>query len=166
MNPIVTGDPTIDAMIAWLTDGGKLTSTAAAFGIAAIVRWVLLPMAKTIMIKLGKTLTEQSKVYLAYALSIFVAIIVGLFDKSGVSMTVALAVGLAAGAMSIGIHQTGKVPTEQGNVLKGIMGYSTVLQPRIGQVLQVGEPFEECIEKGKGEGTDTGASADPPPVDK
>lgn len=158
----VTGDPTLDAIIAWLTDGGKLTSTAAAFAIAAIVRWILLPVAKTIMTKLGKELSEQSKVYLAYAFSVIVAIIVGMFDKSGVSMSLALAVGLAAGAMSIGIHQTGKVPTKQMKLLKGVTGYR-ILRPGYFQPdeLDIG-----CIEKGKGEGIDSGASADPPPVGK
>lgn len=159
---VVTGDPTIDAILAWLTDGGKLTSAVAAAGIAAIVRWILLPLAASIMLKVGKPLSAQSKVYLAYVFSVFVAIIAGLFDKSGTSMTVALAVGLAAGAMAIGIHQTGKVPAEQSNLFQGLTGYR-IMRPR---VLQAGEQLEEVDITGKGEGTSSDGTANPPPLEK
>jgi small neutral amino acid transporter SnatA (MarC family) len=119
---MVTGDPTIDAIITWLTSGGHLTSTVAAAAIAAIVRWLLLPLASIVMEKVGKPLGATSKVYLAYVFSVLVAIIAGLLDKTGTTMTTALAVGLAAGAMAIGIHQTGKVPAEQSKMLKVCQG--------------------------------------------
>lgn len=107
----LTGNPAIDAILMWLTDGGKLTSTMAAGAIAAIVRWGLIPLAKAIMAKKGKPLSAPSTVYLAYVFSVFVAILVSLVDKSGVTITTAITVGFAAGALAIGIHQTGLVPS-------------------------------------------------------
>jgi len=69
---------------------------------------------------------------------------------------------LAAGAMSIGIHQTGKVPTQQGTMLQGVMAFATPLRRyEPGTALL---PEEHTVEEGKGEGTLTDAPADPPPV--
>lgn len=116
-----TGNPAFDAILLWLTDGGRLTSTMAAAAIAAIVRWGLLPAAKALMEKRGKPLSAQSIVYLAYVFSVLSAVGISLFDPSGVTITTAIAVGLAAGAGAIGIHQTGKVPAEVGTLAPRIL---------------------------------------------
>lgn len=121
----------IQIIIQWFTAGGKLTSTLSAAAIAALVRWVIIPIVKSIMDAKGKPLTAASIVVAVYASALSVSVLLGLIFRE-VNFTTAVAIGITAGLLALGLHQTGKVATEQPQTLTGVLmtaGESVKLSP-------------------------------------
>lgn len=141
-------NPDINLLIQWFTEGGKLDSSIAAMAIGLLVRYVLLPIVKSMMTARGKPMTQAAKVIAAYACGIVATVIWGLITRD-VTLSVAIALGITAGAIAIGLHQTGKVTATP----------TAVALPTHGEVLSTLQPIRVAGEEQKEQLGDSANSA-------
>lgn len=109
---ITTGDPTIDAILTWINTGAKLNNATAVIGLAATLRFLVVPGLTWVTGDFKKPINAKTKVVLIHVIGIIMAIITAILTHSPMSPLQSALVGFAASNAAIGLHQTSVVGTE------------------------------------------------------
>lgn len=108
MNPtILTGDPTIDGIINWVTSGGKLQSTGAVLGLGMVIKTVLIPLVSRICAKFNLNFTGPNKLHGVIACGFVLVMIINLATQQHLTLGDTFLMGVQAGIAAIGIHEAG-----------------------------------------------------------
>lgn len=103
---ITTGSPSVDGLVAWLTNGGSLSSPGAAIGLAFIIHSFVVPTLEQLATHFNWGLSGPNKTYAVYLASIVLVMIVGLVSQSTSSFADSVALGVMVAQVSMGIHAT------------------------------------------------------------
>ena len=108
MNTLATGDPTLDGFLAWINEGGKLTSVSAVASLAAVLRFVAIPGVDFLSTRYGTVLTGVRKIMAIHAAGVLLAVIIDFLTHSNTTISQAAMLGFVASNTAIGFHQTTK----------------------------------------------------------
>lgn len=108
MNTVTTGDPGYDALMAWINEGGKLTSVSAVAALAAALRFVVIPAILFLAARYGKALNGQRQIMAIHAAGVLMAVLVDFVTHSTVTISQAAVLGFVASNTAIGFHQSTK----------------------------------------------------------
>lgn len=106
MNSVSTGDAGVDAFLAWINEGGKLTSVSAVTALAVLIRFAAIPAINYLATRYGNALTGVRKIMAIHATGVVLAVAIDFATHSAVTMTQAAMLGFIASNTAIGFHQT------------------------------------------------------------
>lgn len=101
-----TGDPTLDNLLTWLTNGGSLTSPGAVIGLAFVVNTILIPLLERAAVHFGWNLAGPVKTQAVYAIGVVLVAVVGLATKTATTFAETFLLGAAVANVAMGIHAT------------------------------------------------------------
>jgi hypothetical protein len=105
MNPIITGDPTIDGIIAWLTSGGKLTSPGAILGIGTVIKTGLVPIIARICARFNINFSGPNKLHAVIGCGCGIVGIISFATHQHMTLGDVVLLGTEAGVAAVGIHE-------------------------------------------------------------
>lgn len=124
-------DTNIQPLIDWLTQGGTLNSAGAAVGLAVIVRFILVPMAKYLLSFRGIELSSVQTIKAAYVCGVLCAVAVGLATQDSRGISAMIAIGLTSGAIAIGMNETGTQSAKAAAALEDAKQFDTLMKAAI-----------------------------------
>lgn len=107
MNPLppTTGDPTIDGLVSWLTNGGSLASPGAVLGLGILVKVILIPLLARICIRFNITFSGPNKLHAVTLVGVAVAFLINLVSHAHLHFGDVAILGVQIGATAVGIHE-------------------------------------------------------------
>ena len=98
----------IDGFLAWINEGGKLTSVNAVASLAAALRYAAIPAIDLLATRYGNVLTGVRKIMAIHAAGVLLAVLLDFLTHSTVTISQAVVLGFIASNTAIGFHQTTK----------------------------------------------------------
>ena len=102
---IMTGDPTIDGIINWITNGGSLQSPGAILVIGTIIKVALIPLITRACVKFNINFTGPNKLHGVIGCGFLVVAAINLVTRQHLSLGDTFLMGVQAGIAAIGIHE-------------------------------------------------------------
>lgn len=126
-------------LIDWLLAGGALTSNGAALGIGALIAMFIMPVAKYLAERFKWNFAGTLRTQAVYVMGISVSLTVGWLTKSVESGAVAVAVGVQAALIAMGLYETGNQAVKA--AVNKQMGQLNWVATRLSPLKPVERPF-------------------------
>jgi hypothetical protein len=101
-----TGDPTVDAVLTWMSTGYALTSPAFILIVAAVLKFAVIPSLWWLLAKLKLAVSPEGKVRGVCLVAMAVVYLCGLVRRQPLPLQQVLLIGVLAGQAALGIHRT------------------------------------------------------------
>lgn len=107
MNPTtpITGDPTTDGILNWLTNGGSLSSPGAIIFLGALVKLILVPLAARVCLRFNINFSGPTKLQAVIALSTAVAFVANLLYSAHLHLGDVVLMGVHIALAAVGLHE-------------------------------------------------------------
>lgn len=112
MNPTTTGDPNIDGLIGWLTNGGTLSSPGALIGLSFVIHSIIMPVSQFVAGWFKWKLSGPVETQFVYVSSTVLVLVVGLATHTAKSLQESVVYGIMIANIAMGIHATRTTATD------------------------------------------------------
>jgi hypothetical protein len=101
-----TGDPTIDSLLTWMSNGGKLQSTGAILAIGMAIKSVCIPIICRISKRFSLKFSGANKLHAVGACGILIVGVINLVTRQHLTFSDVVVMGVQAGVVAVGIHES------------------------------------------------------------
>lgn len=101
-----TGDPLIDSLMSFLTNGGKLQSAGAILALGTAIKSVAIPLADRIAQRFSLNFSGPNKLHFVVGVGVVTVGAISFFTQQGMSLGDVVLMGTEVGVAAVGIHES------------------------------------------------------------